>query len=356
MAHCPPPLSVRLRWVSTLGVAVAALVVAWSVRLPAAEPAYAQDERNYAVFDALFLQRNNAAINRPLVVSGTGGASVPVIRADDPTSTIGTGARLLYGNYGEDDIGWEVGYLGVYGMNAASTATSAGGTLEAPQSTFATQSGLNSGFSARVADTASINSAELNLVFHEYDGGSNRRSGRPWQRCEGYDGGHLDWIGGFRWANLQDEAVLAIPPRMSPQSSTYTVDASSNLFAAQVGTRGRMAFERWAVEGWMKIGIAGTALSQSQTIYDPIATTQFRPTASSDKAGMGMIADMNLSAIYRFDEVWGLRVGYNLLWLTGVALAPDQFDFTPSAIGGTNLNGSGSMFLSGANLGLEARW
>jgi hypothetical protein len=196
---------------------------------------------------------------------------------------------------------------------------------------------LKDGFSARVTDTASINSVEVNLVVHEYDGGYNRRSGQPWQRCNGYDGGHVDWIGGFRWANLQDEAVLAIPQSRSPESSTYTVDAASNLFAAQVGTRGRMAFERWAVEGWMKIGIAGTLLSQSQTVFDPQQTTQFRfpNPASSDKAGMGMIADMNLSAIYRFNEVWGLRVGYNLLWLTGVALAPDQFDFSPSSVGGT---------------------
>jgi len=358
MPHCSPLSAACLRWASTLGVAVAALMMAWSGRLPAAEPEYAPDERSYATFDALFLQRNNAAINRSLVVSGTGGASVPVITAGDPTSTIGTGARLLYGNYGEDDIGWEVGYLGVYGMNATSTATSAGGTLEAPQPTFATQSGLNGGFSARVTDNASINSAELNLVFHEYDGGYNRRSGQPWQRCDGYDGGHVDWIGGFRWANLQDTATLAIPPNRSPQASTYNVDATSNLFAAQVGTRGRMAFERWAVEGWMKIGIAGTMLSQSQTVFDPQQQTQFRQPnpSSSDKAGMGMIADMNLSAIYRFNEVWGLRVGYNLFWLTGVALAPDQFDFSPSQTGGTNLNGSGSMFLSGANLGLEARW
>jgi hypothetical protein len=358
MPHCSPLSSARLRWASTLAVAVAALGAAWCGRIPAAEPACAQDERSYAVFDALFLQRNNAAINRPLVVSGSSSASVPVIMAGDPTSTIGTGARLLYGNYGEDDIGWEVGYLGVYGMNATSTATSAGGSLEAPDPTFANQSGLKDGFSARVTDTASINSAEVNLVFHEYDGGYNRRSGRPAQRCEGYDGGHVDWIGGFRWANLQDEAVLAIPQGTSPQPTTYSVDASSNLFAAQVGTRGRMAFERWAVEGWMKIGIAGTLLSQSQTLFDPIPLTPFRVPnpSSSDKAGMGMIADMNLSAIYRFNEVWGLRVGYNLLWLTGVALAPDQFDFSPSSVGGTNLNGSGSMFLSGANLGLEARW
>ena len=356
MPHCPPLSSARLRWASTLGVAVAALVSAWSVRIPAAEPAYEQDERSYAVFDALFLQRNNAAVDRPVVVDSTA-PSVPVISVGNMQSTIGSGARLLYGNYGEDDIGWEVGYLGVYGMTAAKTATSAGGALQASNPVFATQTGLTNGFSTRVTDNASINSIELNMVFHEYDGGYNRRSGRPWQRCEGYDGGHIDWIGGFRWANLQDAAVLAIPPGSSPQPSTYSVNATSNLFAAQVGTRGRMAFEQWALEGWMKIGIAGTALSQSQTIFDAnLPLRPFRQPTASDTAGMGMIADMNLSAIYRFNEVWGLRVGYNLMWLTGVALAPDQWDFSASRTGGTAINGTGSMFLSGANLGLEARW
>lgn len=356
MPHCSAILSARLRWASTLGVAVAGLMVAWCGRLTAGEPLCGQDERSYAVFDALFLQRNNAAVDRPVVVDSTA-PNVAVISTGDLQSTIGTGARLLYGNYGEDDIGWEVGYLGVYGMNANRLATSAGGSLEASDQVFATQTGLTNGFSARVTDQSSINSIELNMVFHDYDGGYNRRSGRPAQRCEGYDGGHVDWIGGFRWANLQDEAVLAIPPGSSPQPSTYSVNATSNLFAAQVGTRGRMAFEQWAVEGWMKIGIAGTALSQSQAIFDanrpPIP---YRQPMSSDTAGMGMIADMNLSAIYRFNEVWGLRVGYNLLWLTGVALAPDQWNFAASRTAGSGINGTGSVFLSGANLGLEARW
>jgi len=356
MPHCSALSSARLRWASTLGVAVAALVAALCDRLPAAETPYAQDERSYAVFDALFLQRNNATVNQSLIVD-TAAPNTALISTGDLTSTIGTGARLLYGNYGENDLGWEVGYLGVYGMSAAKTATSAGGSLEAPNTVFAAQTGLNDGFSARVTDNASINSIELNMVFHEYDGGYNRRSGRPWQRCEGYDGGHVDWIGGFRWANLQDDAVLAIPPKASPQPSTYSVNATSNLFAAQVGTRGRMAFEQWALEGWMKIGVAGTALSQSQTIYDTnLPLNPFRQPTASDTAGMGMIADMNLSAIYRFNDIWGLRVGYNLMWLTGVALAPDQWDFAASRTGGTAINGTGSVFLSGANLGLEARW
>ena len=45
---------------------------------------------HYAIFDMLFLQRNNAAINRPLVVSGSSSTSVPLITAGDPTSAMAT--------------------------------------------------------------------------------------------------------------------------------------------------------------------------------------------------------------------------------------------------------------------------
>jgi hypothetical protein len=46
------------------------------------------------------------------------------------------------------------------------------------------------------------------------------------------------------------------------------------------------------------------------------------------------------------------------LWLTGVALAEDQWSFNsvnaPGA--GTGLNSTGSLYLGGMSLGLEARW
>lgn len=355
MMRCPSaPAAVPLRLASLATVAAVVAVMAPGSRLPAADWPCVPDERSYAVFDALFLQRDNAAVERPLVVATTAPA-VPVIAAGDPVSTIGTGARVLYGTYGEHDVGWEVGYLGVYGMGADRLATDAGGRLEAPNRSFAVRTGLVDGFSARLTDDMTVQSAEFNLVFHDYDGGFNRRSGRPWQRCDGYDGGHVDWIGGFRWADVEDAAMLSIPRGSTPQASTYGVTTSSNLFAGQVGVRGRMAFERWALEGTMKIGIAGTMLSQSQTLFDPLAAP-FRKPKSSDTAGMGMIAEIGPSAVYRLSDVWGLRVGYNMLWFTGVALAPDQFDFTPTAAGGTNIVGAGSVFLSGGSLGLEARW
>jgi hypothetical protein len=352
-------MSARLRWASTIAVtvAVAALVAAWSGRAPAADPAYVQDERNYAVFDALFLQRNNATVKQPLIVDQDA-PTVPLISTGDLTSTIGTGARLLYGNYGENDIGWEVGYLGVYGMNATKQTTSAGNGLESASPAFAASAGFQDGAVSTVTNSSTLNSLECNLVLHEYDGGFNRRSGRPWQRCDGYDGGHVDWLAGFRWADVEESAVLSLRSTNPSPQSTYGVNSSSNLFAGQVGIRGRMAFERWATEGWMKVGIAGTSLYQSQSMTNGFGGTPLRSSRSGNAAGMGMIAEMNWSAIYRIDDVWGFRVGYNLVSLTGLALAPDQWVFSSSdaAAVGTAVHGTGSLFLAGGNLGLEARW
>jgi hypothetical protein len=39
-----------------------------------------------------------------------------------------------------------------------------------------------------------------------------------------------------------------------------------------------------------------------------------------------------------------------------VALAPNQFDFSSPPAGGGELHGGSSICLTGASLGLEARW
>jgi len=343
-------------WIrGSVAVAVAAACLALSASR-ADDPSWPQDERSYAVFDALFLQRNNATVKRPLIVD-TAAPTVPLISTGDLTSTIGTGARLLYGTYGEEDVGWEVGYLGVYGMYA-NKPVSGDQSLAAVDPSFAAQAGFGNGSFSAATYSSNLNSVECNLVLHEYDGGFNRRSPRPWQRCDGYDGGHVDWLAGFRWADVEESALLSMRSTNPTPVSSYGVTTSSNLFAAQVGIRGRMAFERWATEGFMKVGIAGTSLSQSQTMVDAFDPTPLRSPRSGTAAGMGMIAEMNWSAIYRIDDVWGFRVGYNLMSLTGLALAPDQWLFSTgrTAADGTAVQGTGSLFLCGGSLGLEARW
>ena len=73
-------------------------------------------------------------------------------------------------------------------------------------------------------------------------------------------------------------------------------------------------------------------------------------------AGVGFIGNLNATLVYRLTETWGLRAGYNLIWLTNATLAPTQWDFATAAGAGTGINDNGGLFLHGANLGLEARW
>ncbi len=71
---------------------------------------------------------------------------------------------------------------------------------------------------------------------------------------------------------------------------------------------------------------------------------------------MAFVGELNLSAFYRLTDVWDLKAGYNLMWIDGLALAPDQLDFNFAPPNGNQLQNGGAMFLHGVNVGLEARW
>lgn len=316
----------------------------------------ATDPQRYLVFDALAMQRNNALKDGPLVVENVT-PQFTALQTNMLQSTVAPGARLLYGDYGSDGIGWETGYLGLWNMYSRARMESPNSLLQAPGGLGFASTAMRNGSQADFTGITSLQSFDANVVFHQFDGGWNPRSQRPSQRVNWYDGGHLDWITGFRWAGLDDVGVLGFTPAGGAAPNTYTAHTSSNLFAGQVGVRGRMEFQEWALESWIKVGLAGTSLSQTQSFQDQLAPLDpYRPTGSSWKGGVGMIADANLSGIWRIDETWGFRFGYNLLWLTGVALAPDQYNFSASTSPATAIDNTGSMLLSGANAGLEARW
>ena len=85
-------------------------------------------------------------------------------------------------------------------------------------------------------------------------------------------------------------------------------------------------------------------------------TTIIRPARRLTDTGVGFLGDLNYTVTRRLNDTWWLRLGYNMIWLSGVALAPDQWDFTNTATSGTTLVGGGGLFLHGVNLGLESRW
>jgi hypothetical protein len=301
---------------------------------------------DYALTDALFWGRDNQAANIPLVVDGGSGA--PLISAGDPQFPVAAGVRAFYGQRNPNQCGWEIGYFGVYGMSATRfTAATPPAFLQMPQPIGADLTA--DGESATVKYNSVINSAEANAF-------------RTWQTWRDYSESWLtlDWLAGFRYVGVEEEASIIADCCVDGNSRIavpYTVRTRNNMFGGQIGSRARWTWDRWAIEGWAKAGLLGNAEKQ---IQDPLVAFSgppaLREARSATGTDVGFIGDINLSVIYRLTDVWGIRAGYNTVWINGLALAPNQFDFANTSVAGTGLNSGDGIFLSGANLGLEARW
>lgn len=318
------------------------------------------DWDQYAILDFMFLQRDNATSGAVITEENIGVQQVPVFTTRSMQPATAPGVRLFYGELGPDCMGWEFGYLGVYGMFGAVDRSSLTDSLVIPGDLGGNTPGWTSADEVRPTYASSLNTVEANIFTYrccpECSSDSflwSHLGNKPVCHCS-------NWLFGFRWAGLEEQADLnVLCCRVTNDVFTsYSVRTSSQMLGPQVGFRGRRQWRNWAVEGWAKAMLAGTLLSSNA---DPISsslapTTIIRPARRLTDAGVGFLGDLNYTVSRRLSDMWWLRLGYNMIWLSGVALAPDQWDFTNTAASGTTLVGGGGVFLHGANLGLEARW
>jgi hypothetical protein len=69
-----------------------------------------------------------------------------------------------------------------------------------------------------------------------------------------------------------------------------------------------------------------------------------------------MLGELGVVFTRPLNDNWSLRLGYNVLGLGGVALAPDQLDFTDTFVSGTDLHANGWIFAHGGLIGLQRTW
>lgn len=340
---------------SRVRLAAASAAIVACIACPPARADWVERSRgweSYALFDVLFMQRDNTANDGPLVLNGDTLATA--IGSQDLQFPTAPGIRTTYGQHGPDGVGWEFGYLGVYGM-FADAAAAGNGNLEITPPLSSDVASLAGASAARATYGSVLNSAEANLLV------TARHCRRP--RPSGYEFDSVpcfltvDWLAGFRWAGLDEQATLAFGAVPAALIDGYSVRSSSNLFGGQLGVRGRAAWRGLAVEGWAKAALAGSVLAQSQdAIVDAVTGDVYRSARGSRTDTPGGIFDLGATLAWRLSDTWSLRVGYTNLWLTGVALAPDQFDFSTDTTAGTTLDANQTLWLGGGSLGLEARW
>ena len=311
------------------------------------------DYDTYLLVDFLFFKRNNAT-SGAVIAETTSGFPELTTRSTNPGTA--PGIRLFGGRLRKNGIGWEFGYTGVFGMFGERSIQTPP-TLQIPGDLGNGVTGWTNLDTVRSTYTSSLNMCEINLFTSETTVKGGPHSPFPWHRVHDPFTHEFQWLGGLRWAGFNDIASLQ-PNGSISGPGAYTIATSSQMFGPQFGFKTKRRWHKWALEGWAKATLAGTFLDSDSA---PITTAsggafQYRPQTSARDVGVGFVGDINYSLVRRLNNRWSLRAGYNLIWLSGVALAPNQFDFTFTTASGSQLVDGGSVFLHGANLGLEACW
>ncbi len=168
----------------------------------------------------------------------------------------------------------------------------------------------------------------------------------------------VEWFAGFRYIEIGTDLNITAASFPAPfvETGAYTIHTTNRLFGGQVGGRVRRTVNHFGFELTGKAGIYGNDADQNQSVID-FPNFPLRPATSVQANNVAFEGEFNLSGIFRINDVWSVKAGYSVMWIEGLALAPDQLDFNfavnPS---GNTLTSDGGMFIHGANIGLEARW
>lgn len=314
----------------------------------------------YGELDFLLMSRSNGLRDQPLVLDADDTTQV-LSSTGDLNFGVAPGIRAILGHRNNNAFGWELAYTGIY-TAFADDAFSSEDNLSVPGD-LGNLPGWGTADYIDPVYKSSLNLFDANLMWSTCCSGCEPDAWLAWKRYK-----HCtctDLMAGVIWAGLNESADYNVICCEGDPMSSYSVDTASNLFGLQLGIRRRADWRCWSLEGFLKAAVAGSYLqSDSSAIYstlgqsgdpnDPLVTA--RDPISLSGGGVSGIFQFNLTAIYRITPQWGLRGGYNLIGLTNVALAPDQWDFTDTPDSGRKLDGSGDILFHGVNLGVEYRW
>jgi hypothetical protein len=301
--------------------------------------------RFYVMAEALFLQLDHPVSQTMVINQNTGMA---LVDTQDLTFDAEAGPRLTLGCPLGACGAVELSYFGLHHWNVAATATGEGDLSLPGDIGGAVQNFFRDADRMDVNYTAEINSAELNYV---------REIG-----CNG-----LSLLAGFRFVRLDESFNIRSTGELSGISD-YGISTKNNLFGAQIGGRWRWERDCVGLEFVSKIGIFGNGAQQHTFLGDTgerLTDGQFSTAADGlfvlrDSTTRGsrvaVLGEFGVSAIVRLYCGLYARAGYNVIYIDGVARAPDQLDFTDTATSGTALLFRQGAFMHGANVGLEYRW
>ncbi len=160
----------------------------------------------------------------------------------------------------------------------------------------------------------------------------------------------ISGIVGMRYFHWDEQFKLSmINP---PDKSDYNIHTQNRMFGLQVGFDFQMNLVRWM--NWdfsAKAGSFANHTEQKQFLGDFDDTVTLRHS-ERQKRELGFYADVAAQVGFQCFEHWNLHVGYQVMFFTGLSLAPEQISKRTTKNAGKKDHTHGNAILDGVYVGL----
>jgi hypothetical protein len=157
------------------------------------------------------------------------------------------------------------------------------------------------------------------------------------------------FMGGFRWFELRES--LAGQFGLTPNTPFWTTQTDNHLYGVQIGAdRVWNPNGRFSLDTVFKIGAYDNRAEQfsGSPILSSAVPAEVEHTAFEGEIG--------IVGVYHHNEHLSLRLGYQMMWLQGMVLAPSQIAVTNISTGTAGVDTNGAVFYHGAIAGLELKY
>ena len=133
----------------------------------------------------------------------------------------------------------------------------------------------------------------------------------------------------------------------------WTTIATNNLYGVQIGAKATLwEAGPWSLGGTIKAGVFNNRAEHVSLVS---MQKQIFPAQTATNAA-AFAGEGSLVAKYQLSEAIALKLGYEALWLNGIALAPGQIEMvntTPSTVSAQGVNCRSSTLFQGLTFGVD---
>jgi hypothetical protein len=291
-----------------------------------------------AGYDSLAMTRNSGT-NRPLLLLDNGTTPAPVVfDANQLDFDWDYGGRAHIELIGPSGITYQFQYtrIATFVTQDSVGPIGVGANLTLP-GTISGFSGFTDADRASFYYSSAIQTGEFNMIF-------------PF--------GSFEFLTGYRYMQIDEKAQIATVT--GGAGASITADSLNIMNGGQIGALGR-----WEMFGLIdfdfdaKFAVMGNAAQINQEAIDATGTPVSSPAVvSGSKTRIAYVTELGLQGVIPLSAAFSFHAGYNVYFIDGAALAPDQFAFGlgSSSVAGTQVRNHGDLVVQGVNAGVTATW